>query len=72
MIIYIFAEYYKLMLVAECICALIFPFSWENVYVPILPSSLIHFLDAPVPFIMGVQADIEKDVLKIPNEVNKF
>jgi hypothetical protein len=42
------------MLVAECMNALIFPFQWQHVYVPILPASLTHFLDAPVPFIMGL------------------
>jgi hypothetical protein len=42
------------MLVAECSTALLFPFSWPHVYVPILPASLHHFLDAPVPFVMGL------------------
>lgn len=42
------------MLVAECMSSLLFPFSWQHVYVPILPASLQHFLDAPVPFIMGL------------------
>lgn len=41
------------MTVAECITTLLFPFSWPHVYVPILPASLHHFLDAPVPFVMG-------------------
>ena len=48
------------MLVAEGVTALVFPFQWQHVYVPILPASLHHFLDAPVPFIMGLQgADID-------------
>jgi len=41
-------------LVAECSSILMFPFSWPHVYVPILPASLHHFLDAPVPFVMGL------------------
>ncbi|KAI0236071.1 DENN domain-containing protein 5A [Lamellibrachia satsuma] len=44
----------RLMLVAESISSLVFPFEWPHVYVPILPASLLHFLDAPVPFIMGL------------------
>jgi len=44
------------MLVAECVTAVLFPFVWQHVYVPILPSTLHHFLDAPVPFIMGLHA----------------
>lgn len=48
------ADYQHLMLIAESVSALIFPFQWQHVYVPILPASLIHFLDAPVPFVMGL------------------
>ncbi|XP_050672617.1 DENN domain-containing protein 5A isoform X3 [Leptidea sinapis] len=51
------SDYNKLMLVAECIVSLLLPFSWAHVYVPILPAPLFHFLDAPVPFVMGVHSD---------------
>lgn len=63
------ADFHKLMVVSECITALLFPFSWQHVYVPILPASLHHFLDAPVPFIMGLHAHNEGGVLKIASEV---
>lgn len=43
----------RLMVVAEGMTALLFPFTWPHVYVPILPAALHHFLDAPVPFLMG-------------------
>ncbi|KAF9412972.1 hypothetical protein HW555_008669 [Spodoptera exigua] len=51
------SDYNKLMLVAECIVSLLLPFTWAHVYVPILPAPLYHFLDAPVPFVMGLHAD---------------
>ena len=63
-------NFHKLMVVAECITALLFPFSWQHVYVPILPASLHHFLDAPVPFIMGLHANSEGGNLKIASEVS--
>ncbi|XP_063989208.1 DENN domain-containing protein 5B isoform X1 [Diachasmimorpha longicaudata] len=63
-------DFHKLMVVAECITALLFPFSWQHVYVPILPVSLHHFLDAPVPFIMGLHAQTEGSHLKIASEAN--
>ena len=44
----------KLMLVCESVSALLFPFAWQHVYVPILPPNLENFLDAPVPYIMGL------------------
>jgi DENN domain-containing protein 5 len=67
-------EFDRLMLVSECISALIFPFRWQHVYVPILPASMLHFLDAPVPFIMGLQADDSKALLdncsQVPYDLN--
>lgn len=63
-------DFHKLMVVSECITALLFPFSWQHVYVPILPASLHHFLDAPVPFIMGLHVQSEGGVLKIASEVS--
>ena len=44
----------KLMLVCESVTALLFPFAWQHVYVPILPPNLENFLDAPVPYMMGL------------------
>lgn len=64
------ADFNKLMVVSECITALLFPFSWQHVYVPILPASLYHFLDAPVPFIMGLHAQNDTGLLKIASEVS--
>ncbi|VDP12480.1 unnamed protein product [Soboliphyme baturini] len=45
---------YRLMLFAECLQTLLFPFKWQHVYVPILPCSQAVFLEAPLPFIMGL------------------
>lgn len=60
------SDYQKLMLVAESLCCLLFPFKWPHVYVPILPSSMYHFLDAPVPYIMGLHSKESK--MNIPSE----
>ncbi|KAH9140966.1 hypothetical protein AeRB84_014825 [Aphanomyces euteiches] len=40
--------------ICEALCALLFPFVWEHVYIPMLPMKLIDYLQAPVPFFMGV------------------
>ncbi|XP_050393892.1 DENN domain-containing protein 5B isoform X2 [Patella vulgata] len=63
------SDYQKLMLIAEGINCLIFPFAWQHVYVPILPASLQHFLDAPVPFIMGLHR-CNDDRPELPSEAN--
>uniref|UniRef100_A0A668A0H9 DENN domain containing 5A n=1 Tax=Myripristis murdjan TaxID=586833 RepID=A0A668A0H9_9TELE len=60
------------MTVAESITALMFPFQWQHVYVPILPASLLHFLDAPVPYLMGLHSNGQDDrtKLELPQEAN--
>lgn len=67
-----FADFHKFMLVAESMSAIIFPFIWQHVYVPILPPALSHFLDAPVPFLMGIYCASEEDKknLVLPSEVS--
>ena len=54
-------SYEKLMLCAQSLVALLYPFEWQQVFVPILPSAQLGFLDAPVPFIMGIRVDPELD-----------
>ncbi|XP_028811621.1 DENN domain-containing protein 5A isoform X3 [Denticeps clupeoides] len=65
-------HYERLMTVAETITALMFPFQWQHVYVPILPASLLHFLDAPVPYLMGLHSNGQQDrtKLELPQEAN--
>lgn len=64
-------DYQRLMTVAETITALMFPFQWQHVYVPILPASLLHFLDAPVPYLMGLHSNglDDRSKLELPQEV---
>ncbi|XP_055857093.1 DENN domain-containing protein 5B isoform X1 [Episyrphus balteatus] len=62
-------DYQKLMVVGECITSIIFPFKWPHVYAPILPAALHHFLDAPVPFVMGLHADCEANT-KVGSEAS--
>ncbi|KAM8894161.1 DENN domain-containing protein 5A isoform 2-T2 [Spinachia spinachia] len=65
-------HYQRLMTVAESITALMFPYQWQHVYVPILPASLLHFLDAPVPYLMGLHSNGQDDrtKLELPQEAN--
>uniref|UniRef100_A0A8C6X018 DENN/MADD domain containing 5B n=1 Tax=Neogobius melanostomus TaxID=47308 RepID=A0A8C6X018_9GOBI len=62
----------RLMTVAEGLSTLLFPFQWQHVYVPILPASLRHFLDAPVPYLMGLQSreGADRRALELPQEAN--
>ena len=82
------ADCQKLMLVSESVLALIHPFTYPHVYVPILPPLLENFLDAPVPYIMGLVrkspdiniynraavciVDIDSSQLELPEELPLF
>ncbi|KAG5514766.1 hypothetical protein RHGRI_035978 [Rhododendron griersonianum] len=37
------------------IIPMIRPFEWQSLFLPVLPGKMLDFLDAPVPFIVGVQ-----------------
>ncbi|XP_073241179.1 DENN domain-containing protein 5B-like [Porites lutea] len=65
-------DFHKFMLVAESITSVLFPFIWQHVYVPILPAALSHFLDAPVPFLIGIYCASEEDKtnLALPSEAS--
>ena len=76
------------MLVCESMTILAYPFIWPHVYVPILPPSLENFLDAPVPYVMGLLrrahdvelyqkggvciVDIDNGELDLPEELPDF
>ena len=40
--------------VAEALISLLFPLTWQGVYVPVLPSTMMGVLEAPVPFLVGL------------------
>lgn len=43
---------------AEGLCRLLAPTAWQYVYIPVLPHNLIGYLDAPMPFLMGVHSAV--------------
>ncbi len=55
-----------LALVSEALCALMFPFSWQYVYIPILPAQLLDCLSAPMPLLIGIHTryvyHVEKNI----------
>lgn len=65
-------DYQRLMTVAECITTLLFPFQWQHIYLPITSAPIYHLLDAPVPFLMGIQRreGAQRSSLHLPHEAN--
>ncbi|KAF9400960.1 hypothetical protein BGX21_003085 [Mortierella sp. AD011] len=54
-IIFVSSHLGMLTLAAESILYLFFPLYWQGVYIPILPAALMTCLQAPVPYIIGVE-----------------
>lgn len=65
------SDYQRLMTVSECITTLLFPFQWQHIYLPIVSAPLHHLLDAPVPFLMGIQRrdGAQQSSVYLPHEV---
>jgi hypothetical protein len=53
--------------VATAVCLLLQPFSWEGIFVPLLPLAAYEALDAPVPFIVGVVSPTRPTVAISPS-----
>ncbi|KAL4218820.1 DENN domain-containing protein [Mactra antiquata] len=41
---------------------LLYPMYWQHLYIPVLPSHLIDYLTAPMPFVIGVHATLMQKV----------
>lgn len=50
--------------IAEALCALIYPFRWQHPYVPILPRVLAEYLQAPLPYVLGVHSSWLRELLE--------
>lgn len=53
-IIFISKRLSRLSACVQACNALIYPMIWQHIYIPVLPLSLIDYLLAPMPFLIGV------------------
>ncbi|CAN6253084.1 unnamed protein product [Urochloa humidicola] len=51
------------------IIPLIRPYQWQSLLIPVLPIDMMDFLDAPVPYIVGVQNKASDVLNRLPNAV---
>ena len=42
--------------------SLLFPFTWCGIYIPVLPQTLLDVIEAPVPFLVGVDGSYLRTV----------
>eukprot|EP00467_Chlorarachnion_reptans_P021651 CAMPEP_0114499704 /NCGR_PEP_ID=MMETSP0109-20121206/7565_1 /TAXON_ID=29199 /ORGANISM="Chlorarachnion reptans, Strain CCCM449" /LENGTH=1419 /DNA_ID=CAMNT_0001677301 /DNA_START=316 /DNA_END=4575 /DNA_ORIENTATION=+ len=52
---------------AAALRALLFPFEWNYLYVPVLAPSMFQYLDCPTPYLVGVSAAHRKTIMQIPS-----
>jgi DENN domain-containing protein 1 len=59
----------KLSTLSSCIqaaMAMVYPLTWQHIYIPVLPKSLLTFVCAPMPFVVGILRTELNEVLSLP------
>lgn len=59
-----------LSLACESFRYLLFPFYWQFVFIPVIPERLLTCLQAPVPYIIGFQGNMDDLEDHAPDDVN--
>lgn len=39
--------------------AMLYPFAWQHVFIPLLPADMLEYASAPMPFVIGVRTSME-------------
>lgn len=48
--------------------AILYPFTWQHVFIPVVPETLLNYASAPMPFIIGILANHVPKLDKLPTE----
>ena len=48
--------------------AMLYPLTWQHIFLPVLPASLLDYLAAPMPFLVGVPAALAPAMRRLPME----
>lgn len=59
-IIFLSSHTSMLHLACHALASLLYPFKWASIFIPILPARLISALEAPCPYIVGVERRYER------------
>lgn len=52
----------------QALAALLYPFHWQHVYIPLLPAEMLDAVCAPMPFIVGMLSSFLPKVLEMDLE----
>lgn len=58
-------SYTRLTDACRALTALMYPFRYTHVYIPLLPAGLVEILSTPTPFIMGVHSSLRSEVAEL-------
>ncbi|XP_028308515.1 DENN domain-containing protein 2C isoform X2 [Gouania willdenowi] len=53
---------------AHAVLALLYPFTWQHTFIPVLPVSMLDISCSPTPFLIGVLAQCLPELLELPIE----
>ncbi|KAG9334495.1 hypothetical protein JZ751_007578 [Albula glossodonta] len=66
-IVFIAEELGTLSEVINAVAALLYPFTWQHTFIPIVPEILIDVVMAPTPYLLGVQKRLLQCVIDQPD-----
>ncbi|KAJ8911049.1 hypothetical protein NQ315_004696 [Exocentrus adspersus] len=58
-------SYNRLTEACRALTALMYPFRYTHVFIPLLPAPLVEVLSTPTPFIMGVHSSLKSEVAEL-------
>ncbi|XP_060731307.1 suppression of tumorigenicity 5 protein [Tachysurus vachellii] len=53
---------------AHAVVALLYPFSWQHTFIPVLPSSMVDIVCCPTPFLVGILSSSLAKLKELPVE----
>ncbi|KAF6816852.1 DENN domain-containing protein [Colletotrichum sojae] len=65
-IIFISSHTGMLHLACHALANLLYPFKWASIFIPVLPARLLSALEAPCPYIVGIERRYEK--IELPED----
>lgn len=63
------ASYSRLTESCRALTALMYPFRYTHVYIPLLPAALVEVLSTPTPFIMGVHSSLKHEIAELVSNI---
>ncbi|XP_049851813.1 DENN domain-containing protein 2A-like isoform X2 [Schistocerca gregaria] len=51
--------------------SIIYPFVWQHVFIPVLPSKMMNFVCAPVPFVIGIIANLLGELQSVASSMEE-